>query len=436
MARRALAITSLLVLLVSPIRPGGFGLASSGSGPEAPAPPPDDPPTFHFAGNGNSGNNPNVIPGAYQRGGTVFFGWVDRFGNIEAAQHSNGVTGAQQTIHASFEVDAHTSPALLRRLSDGRVITVYAKHGTNLINKRTSTNPDSVSAWSAASSLDSQLGGSTYTNPQLHQLDVETNDPIYLFYRDEPVPGTDSRYVFSTSTDGGSTWATQQILYRIASKRSYVKSGQNGTGRIDFVATNGGSTIEDSGFTRLGHFYYEGGAYFQTDGTAMGSPPFDFDDITEIYSGTFNVFASSIAFDGDGHPVIGAQDNIGGDLRYIYIRWDGADWSATNVVSAGDGWTYTPGSDPTVYGSAIDHGNPDDFWLIRDEAGQPEVFRYRTADGGATFTPAQVTFNSTELQVQLIQVQNPDSSVRVFWGRGSWTSSTNWNMVSRAVGSF
>ena len=367
--------------------------------------------------------NPWMVPGAYSYGGKTYLGWVDSAGNVQAGTF-NETTKAftAHTIHASFEVDAHTSPAFLRRASDGRIITVYSKHNHVPINIRVSTNADDASAWGAATDLDGQLGGTRYTDEQLW----EASGSLYLFYRDEPSAGTDSRWCISKCAPGSPTtgWAAQTIVFRIASTRSYVISILDGT-KIHFIATNGAS----SGYSKLGHFYLDTATdtYHKTDGTSL-SLPITFADITTIYSGSAVVFASNVVVSGS-EIIVSVQDTIAGAIRYIYVRYNGSSWSSTNVVGAGTGYEYSGvGTGYGAWGYAIDAGNPDIFYVLRDTGASPDLWTYTTGDGGATFTPVQRTFVSSTSQQQVIPVRNRSSALRCLWQVGTWTTYTNYSV--------
>lgn len=381
----------------------------------------------------NAGGSAWTIPRAYSHGGTTVLGWVDGSGNIEVAtfDETSEVLSAVTTVHASFQVDAHNSPALLRRSSDGRVLCVYSRHNDTPINLRISTNPDDVTAWGSATNLDSQLGGTRYTDYQIHQL---ADGTIWLIYRDEPSAGTDSRWCYSTSTDGGATWSAQTILYRVASQRSYVISWATST-RIHFIATNGGSTGGGySGFTALFHWYYEGGAWYESDGTSMGAPPFSYTNATEAYVGTQNVFMANIAIDGDGYPRVLAEDKIAGSSYYIALRWTGSAWASVNVAYAGAGYQYNAGGAYQAYGGIVDVTDPNTLWLLRAPSGQSELWRYRSSDEGATWTGQQVTSGSSGLQITPVPVKDGSDALRVYWQSGSWTHYTTWSMGQRGVG--
>jgi hypothetical protein len=412
--------------------------AASGGGtfPVPPDPTPPLPTASALTSAPNGGNNPWTIPGALYHAtpNKTFITYVDGSGNVEGIEydHATDTLGGPYTIHSGFHVDAHDSPSILRRASDGKFLAVYSFHNSTPINIKVGNTANSLNGWNLATNLDSQLGGSRYTDAAIY----EENSLLQLFYRDEPSAGTDSRWCRSTCDPASPTtgWAAQQIIYRIASTRSYMIScHDDANGRIHFIVTNGAS----SGFTKLGHFYLNvaAGTYHQSDGASMGSPPFNFTHVTQLYSGSANVFASNVVVDGSGHPVVAFQDTVSGDIRYIYGRWNGSAWLTTYVVSAGTGYEYNgSGTGFAAYGECIDDGDPNRYWLIRDVSGQSEIFLYTTANGGASFTSEQVTTGSTALQTQMICVRNPHTDLRVFWQRGTWTTYTNWNVGLVAAG--
>lgn len=408
-------------------------LMSAGGGGAFTTPVPAE--AFLVAGTPNGGGSNWTLPRAiHLASGDTLLGWVDGDGNVECAtiEDGTGTVSSVTTIHAAFETDAHNSPAFLRRSSDGRILAVYSKHNATPINLKISTNPDDPTAWGSATNLDSALGGTRYTDYQLHQLDDGT---IWLIYRDEPSAGTDSRWCYSTSTDGGATWAAQTILYQVSGQRSYVVSWSDGA-RIHFIATNGGSTGGGySGFTALFHFYRDSaGAWRQSDGTSMGSPPFDFTDATEAYVGTEAVFMENIAIDADGHPRVAGTDVIGGNPHAIALAWTGSAWVSADLGDVGTGFQYNTGGDYQAYGSCIDVADPDRLWVIRDDAGgQPEVFLYRTSDG-ATWSGRQITDGSSDLLMVISPVRDGTDTVMAFYTQGSWVGYTDWNLGTVAVG--
>lgn len=398
--------------------------------------PPGAPPsgtfeTFEVAGNRNGGYNPWTVPTAVHDGGIVTFGWVDGFGNVECAEYNEATetTSTQVAIHSNFETDAHSSPVLVRRASDDKWITVYSKHNATPINVRVSTTTSVTGGFGSATNIDSQLGGSRYTDYQM----FERSNTLWLFYRDEPVVNTDSRWCISScaSATPTSAWAAQTIVFRQSGTRSYVITTYDPVeDRMHFITTNGAS----SGFSKLGHFYRDmaAGTYHKSDGTAI-TLPLEFDDITEIYAGTEVVFASNVVVDPAGDIAVSAQDTIASDIRYIYLRWDGSAWDSTNVASAGTGYSYNNDGNFAAWGNCVDAGDINVLWLLRDTGGAAQLWRYETADGGATFDDTQVQTGSAGENTQVVPVQNPDKLRAMFQGPGTWTTYTNWNQTATGV---
>lgn len=411
-------------------------LLAQGGGLTFAAPPDPEPPlptASVLTASPDGGNSPWTIPSAlyHATSNKTFITYVDGAGHIEGFEfnHATGVVAGPYRIHSNFNKDAHASPAIVRRASDGKILIIYAVHNSTPFYMKVANNADSLNGFNVATNLDSQgLNGSRYTDYQMYELD----GLLYLFYRDEPTAGTDSRWCISTNDAATPTtgWASQTIVFREPSARSYVITYMDHARlKLHFIATNRGTTVGGiTGFSRLGHFYLNiaTGNYHKSDGTAI-TLPLDFSEITTIYSGTANVFASNLSIDDDGLVVVAGRDTIAGDDRYLYIR-EQADhtWNSTNVASGMDGYIYGGAGVPQAYGWAIDDGDPNLMWAICDVGEQPEVFLFETANGGASFSSTQVTTGGTQLQVQIIPVLNPHHELRVFWHRGVWNSYTSW----------
>lgn len=405
--------------------------------PAPPPPEPDPPPppeVFTLTSAPEGGGSRWAVPQAIYANGKTFAAYVRGTDGREQIVERTESTGAViiNALHGNFDRDDHSNPAIIRRDSDGRIVVFYSKHNTVPINVRVSTNPDSTAAWQAQVNLDSQLGGTRYTYPQVHQLLAETGDPFHLFYRDEPTAGTDSRWCHSTCPPASVTsgWAPQSILYRVSGKRSYMSSWSDGQDKIHFVVTNGGSTVVDDGFTALGHFYYQAGSYYKSDGTAMGSPPFNFTHVTEIMSGSRNLFPAHVYIDDSGHPVVAAfHEDTSSVWHYWYMRWNGSSWLTTEVATGDTGHPYSSATSRSPYGCCLDDGDVDVMYAIIEVDNVPEVWRYETADGGATFSSEFITQDSSSaVQREPFPVRNRDTGLKVVWQYGTFSIYTAYSV--------
>lgn len=407
--------------------------------PEEP-PEPEGPPIVDLTNAPEGGGSRWSVPQAIYANGTTFVAYVrGTDGREQILEYDHGTqTATVNALHGNFDRDDHSNPAIIRRDSDGRIVVFYSKHNFTPFNVRVTTNPEDTSSWQTQVNLDSQLGGTRYTYPQVHQLLAETGDPFHLFYRDEPSPGTDSRWCHSTCAPASVTsgWAAQSILYRVASRRSYMTSWSDGQDRIHFIVTDGGGTIVDSGFTALGHFYYDAGSYFKSDGTPMSSPPFEFDDVTQIMGGSRNLFPAHLYLDGSGHPVLAAFNEDEDDIwHYWYMRWSGSAWVTTEVATGDTGHAYSSATSRSPYGCCLDDGDVDVMYAIIEQDNIPEVWRFETADGGATFDAGTaITEESTAaVQREPFPVRNRDSSLALVWQYGTFTSYVNYSMGIKGV---
>lgn len=363
---------------------------------------------------------------AFYNAGKSIFGTVTNSGSarIVAYDHASGVATSTQV--GVLGADQHNSPCVLRRSSDGRYVAAMCNHTGAQMWVTISDNPDDSTAWGETVNVDSQLGGSGYTYPALFQLGDETNDPIYMFYR---VQDGIENWCISSSTDGGDTWSTLTNLS--FGTRYYARVYKTSESRLDFAITDG-SYAED--FASMYHFYYEGGDYFATDGTQLaGSPPFDVTDFTLIYDGSTSGarFPNSIVNDGSEIAVVfmaqtGTPTNhVGEDGDYIYCRWDGASWSAETIVAdvGATDLEFTEG------GVVVDPADIDRVILSKRGAGGTgtwHLWEYVTADGGASWTPTQLTSTGDEDRYPWF-VDGYQSGLEFIWQKGEFIDSLNFD---------
>lgn len=271
--------------------------------------------------------------------GSSMFGAVSSSGSVRSCEYVHATGTASTKEIGVLSGDQHNSPAIIRRSSDSRYLSLYSDHSGPQMYGMLATNANDNSAWGLTYHLDDELGGTAYTYAFLAQLGDEASDPIYAIYRD--VPSVNSAWCLSKSTGGGAdgTWAAQTVLVN-AGLHYYFRAVKSSESRLDFALTDGTRADE---FASLYHFYYDG-AYRKSDGTSMGSPPFDPSDMTLVYDGSsegvripnsIQKVGSEIAI---AFPVYtggpaGAGD-IGTDGDYKVARWNGSSWSLETLATA------------------------------------------------------------------------------------------------------
>jgi hypothetical protein len=390
--------------------------------------------------------------------GTVASGWANaaRRGDIEAVVYDPAQQKAASfELHDRLELDDHDSAAFLLR-PDGRVLSAYAKHGSeNRFYYRLSTD-DSLLAWSAEQTFTpSSSTRLTYSN--LFLLPAE-NNRIYDFYR-----GLDDSYKpsFAYSDDAGQTWTSGNIVINVPSTqkhRPYVRYATDGSAAIHLLYTEAHPRDFDNS---LYHVYYEAGQLHESDGTVLHtlsegltSP----DEGTRIFQGNSDNVAWGVdmILDDAQRPVAvysvqvgsaGLPTGQGGDdIRYRYARWEGSAWQ-DHALAHGGSKLYS-GEDDYSGLAAIDPSDPNVVFISTDadpSSGEPlisvsdgvrhhEIFRGTTGDGGQTWQWTAVTKDSAFDNLRPI-VPAPSAGGRhaLVWLRGTYSSYTNYKQELVAV---
>lgn len=348
---------------------------------------------------------------------------------------SSETVGSEIVLHAALDVDDHASPSLLVRDSDHKLLVFYSVHDGPTMFLRVSatsldTDPDLSDGFASEQNLDASLGGTDYTYPVPIQLTGEANDPIYLFYRDITSAPT-QQLVYNKSTDGGATWGSRVLVYQQSGRSSYWKISRNGDARIDFGISDGHPAVDAA--PAIYHFYYEGGAYFESDGSSAGSLPLDTSDLTLVASGaTTMTWVQDSAVDGSGHPVLVwvRYATAVSDLRYMYGRWDGAAWDVNEMAAAGASISAVGGSNYYAGGIALDQADPSIVYASLDTGTQ--MWRYVTGDGGASWSSAMLEDGGSTKLIRPVCPINA-SILRALYMKGTYTSFTNWSTGTSGV---
>lgn len=245
--------------------------------------------------------------------------------------------------------------------------------------------------------IQSQFTGlSLFSYAELRQLDGETNDPIYLFFRASDTDDLANRTRwYSASTDEGATWSAPVEV--MSNHYSYWSIAQNGTTRIDFSAIDGN---ENNTATSLYHFYYEGGTFYDTEGNALSLPIDLATDLTPIKAGLNNARCSNgqIAIDSNGRPFIlyEIQDVLGNDQykETRTARWNGTSWVEAKVCDM---------TDARALGG-LDPEDPDQVFVPQEDvSGYFQIHKFTTANSGVSWTDEGAvtsgTFNYRRIRI-------------------------------------
>lgn len=388
-------------------------------------------------------------PRAYYHDGKTVMGWLDGSTGLPMAaawDHASRTLSTPVSLYtlSTFETDDHDNPAFLRRASDGKILAAYTLH-VGAAYTALSTNADDATAFGSITNVTSQFGslsgGAGYTYAHLAQLLDETNDPIYYTYRYHDTGGT-AHLAFSKSTDGGATWTARTAVCVV----TYHKLAKNGEDRIDFILSN---HPDDAGNHDIRHMYLQGGNWYKSDGTQItASQPFAITEATRIYDGSTTMgWLWDIAIDpATGYPVVAfatfpGATNPGGpatDHRAYYGRWTGSAWDVHEIVPMGGKIPTAdqPGGNPQSFysgGVVLDQSDPSIAYVsVEVSAGRWDIYRYKTTDGGATWSSYALT--SSGKNVRPVSVLNHARDLQVLWLTGTYTNYVTYSQGTAGAG--
>lgn len=371
-------------------------------------------------------------PNAAYYNGKTYFAYTDQNGSVYAASynHTTHAVTVSSAIITGLASDWHDSPTLLVRSSDHKLVLAVCRHNAdNHMYVAISTNAEDVSAWGAATDIGTTLAGASYTYASLFQLSGESGT-IYLFYRTQPSAGTYT-WSYSTSTDGGATWAAQTTFWGAGATQNYMSIDSDGVSRIDVGATDGTRANGDT--SSAYHFYYTGGNWYKTDGTLIGgsgSLPLAPANVTKIYDGATNGYTTSIgAVDPNGgSPVItfAAYNSAGAgsNLNYWYAIYTGGSWSVNSPADTG----YLPTDFVTEGSAPIDRLDPSTIYLTRKVSGAAQLYAYTTSDHGSTWATKQITFDvdASQWNMHAVCPRDEAAGLKCLWmsgGVNTWGTS-------------
>jgi hypothetical protein len=404
-------------------------------------------------------------PRALFHNGKLYFGSVRASDGKTALAVFDPQTGTTTNLWTSgfTQLDDHNNPGLLVK-QDGTLLAVYSRHISDqyfAYRRSLTTNPVTPANWAAEQTIPNSGAGMTYANP--FQLSAE-GGKIYNFCRNQNFNPT-----IYTSTDGGSNWSAPQLFIQAGtggSVRPYVKYCSDYSNRIDFLYTDGHPRdVANS----LYHLYYQGGAFYQTDGTLVknsASLPILHDSgergsVIYQYSAaaqsdpnewipTGRAWCWETAYQSNGAPVsvftvqrdlvTGSTSGIDDRIYYYYARWTGSAWQKRFIAHAGR--PLYVAEDDYAGGICVDPQNPNVIYIssnaqdpfnLADTTNVPlransryELWRGVTSDGGLTFAWTQITTNSTVDNFRPYIPRRNGGEPCVLWFRGSYASYTSY----------
>ena len=405
-------------------------------------------------------------PRALFHNGKLYFGYVRAGDSKTALSVFDLTTGTKTDLWSGVftQLDDHNNPALLVK-QDKTMLAVYSRHLSDQFfayRLSSSTNPVTAVDWGGELRIPASGASMTYANP--FQLSAESGK-IFNFCRNQNFNPT-----VYTSTDGGSNWSAPQLFIQTGTGgnvRPYVKYSSDYTNRIDFLYTDGHPRDCSNS---LYHIYYQGDAFYRTDGTLLknyASLPILHDSGERgsvIYQWTNapqsdpnqwiqdgRAWCWETASQTNGAPVCvftvqrdlvtGPTQGTDDRIYYYYARWTGTSWQKRFIAQAGRpiyaaendyaGGICVDPKDPNVIYISSNAGDP---FNLADTTNVPlraseryELWRGVTTNGGLNFTWTQITTNSTVDNFRPYVPRRNGGEQCVLWFRGTYAAYTSYS---------
>jgi hypothetical protein len=265
---------------------------------------------------------------------------------------------------------------------------------------------------------------------------------LYNFTR---TVGFDPNVLISDNFGSGWSYGGRLLSEGDSTDRPYLRYSSDGQ-RIHFITTERHPRNFDNS---VYHGYVQDGQLFDSAGAVIDANLFDPDGmapatLTPVFTtgtqfgGTTmrRAWTIDVAIDGAGQPyaVFQARANDNNlDHRFFYARFNGASWTVHELAKAG-GFLYASEDDYTGL-AALVPGDPNRLFIStkidpRTNITMPryEIFEGTTTTGGADWTWAPITFNSTVDNLRPIVPEWDDENTALLWMRGSYSTYINYDL--------
>ena len=380
--------------------------------------------------------------GAHDR---TYVGYVTSAGDIDVISQDAGTARlTHTTLHLRLQADDHAAPGLVV-LPDRRIAVFYSPHTGDLMYYRISLRPEDITAFGTELTVPTNTGdqvGFTYANP----IYLPAEHRLYLFFR-----GGNSLPSMTSTTDY-EHWTTAVSVavpdHTPAFTRPYAKYATNGDDTIGITFTtghpdeqrnaNGPNSVYEMKLKR-GVLYTPDGAPLSVldssvAGAAASAPHtgaahtswLDPGNGGLVYQdpGNAPAWLEATMFDHGNPIIVYSTYRNPANGQYRYARWTGGRWTDYDITNAGGP---IESHDASYSGAAdIDRSDPGTVYLSRETApssGTWEIERWRTDNGGATFTRSVLPQDLTQKNVRPVVPWGPPGEVSVLWMSGRYD---NW----------
>ena len=319
--------------------------------------------------------------------------------------HDTKTWSSSVKIADCIEDDLHENPAMTID-NDGYIYVFYNDHDNMRMKK--SSNPEDITSWDSA--IDPTDGYGTYP-----KTFVDSSNTIYLLHMHH-IGNSPDTLVLTKSTDGGSTWSTEDLIIDLDNDYAYVFKALIDSNDVIHLAFS----IYDTSQSRRRDIFYmksaDGGNSWQkADGTSISIPAKE-GDADKAYTGS-NAFNQGfdLVLDSNNYPIMAYSDA----KVYGIVRWTGSSWESHSLgVSTDDEFNNIRLQviNDTTYRA----------WLFTDASipgrgGELQV--WESTDNGVHWTKIRdVTKNSALLHRGVLIPADYTQEVEAIWNYGNWAT--------------